>query len=116
MIQLLAPEANDVQRRLLMHFMGVAADAPQIVGFLRATGAIDASAQARAIRVPTLVIASDTNTTVPLASSRRVASLVPGARLEIVEGASQIGACMLDPRVMQLVPGFLAEETDAGLR
>ena len=98
-----------------MHFLNVAGDGPQILGFLRARG-IDTSEEARRIRVPTLVVASDADSAIPLAPSRRLASRIPAARFEIVEGASHIGACMLDPRVMQLVTGFIAEETDAGLR
>jgi pimeloyl-ACP methyl ester carboxylesterase len=47
--------------------------------------------------------------TIPLPLSRRLASLVPGARFEIVEGASHIGASGRDPRVMKLVEDFLDE-------
>lgn len=108
--EFLAPEANDVQRRVLMHFLSVAGDGPQIAGFLRAAGQIDRSEQARRIGVPTLVIASEADKTVPLALSRRLASLVPGARFEIVGGASHIEAALMDPRVMRLVSDFLAEE------
>ena len=60
--------------------------------------------------MPTLVVASEADQTVPLALSRRLASLVPGARFEIVEGASHIEAAFMDPRVMRLVSDFLAED------
>jgi pimeloyl-ACP methyl ester carboxylesterase len=91
-----------------MHFMGVAAEGEQIVAFLRASS-VDLSDRARQVRVPTLVIASDADTTVPLDRSREAASLIPGARFEIVEGASHIGASVGDPRVLALVSEFLAE-------
>lgn len=112
--ELLAPEADEVQRRILMHFLGVAAEAPQIAGFMRQTGALKLAERAREVRVPTLVIASDADTTVALVHSRRVASLIPGARLEIVPGASHVGASLMDPRVLQLVADFVAERDLAG--
>ncbi len=108
--EFLAPEANDVQRRVLMHFLSVAADGPQIAGFMRAQRQIDRSEQARRIQVPTLVLASEADRTVPMALSRTLASLVPGARFEVVKGASHIEAALMDPRVMRLVSDFLAEE------
>jgi pimeloyl-ACP methyl ester carboxylesterase len=106
--EFLAPEANDVQRRVLMHFLGVAADGPQILGFFRDTGAIDTSEEAGRIDVPTLVAASDSDSAIPLAHSRRLASLIPTARFEIIDGASHIGASGQDPRVMRLISDFLA--------
>jgi class 3 adenylate cyclase/pimeloyl-ACP methyl ester carboxylesterase len=112
--EFLAPEANDVERRVLMHFLQVAADGPQLAGFMRAHGQIDRTEQARRIQVPTLVVASDADRTVPLALSRSLASLVPGARFEIVEGASHIEAAAMDPRVMRMVSSFLAEGRASG--
>jgi pimeloyl-ACP methyl ester carboxylesterase len=109
LVEFLAPEANDVERRVLMHFLSVAADGPQIVGFLRVQGTINRTQQARQIRSPTLVVASEADQAVPMALSRELASLVPGARFEVVEGASHIGAALMDPRVMRLVSEFLSE-------
>jgi pimeloyl-ACP methyl ester carboxylesterase len=56
------------------------------------------------------VLASNVDTTIPLAQSRRLASLIPGARFEIIEGASHIGASVGDPRLMTLVTEFLSDE------
>jgi class 3 adenylate cyclase/pimeloyl-ACP methyl ester carboxylesterase len=106
--EFLAPEANEVQRRVVMHFLEVAADGPQILGFFRASGRIDVSEEARRVRVPTLVVASDDDSAVPLADSRRLASLIPDARFEIVEGAGHIGASGQDARVKRLISDFLA--------
>jgi class 3 adenylate cyclase/pimeloyl-ACP methyl ester carboxylesterase len=108
--EFVAPEADDVQRRVLMHFLGVAAEGEQIVGFMSGLADQDVSDRAREISVPTMVIASDVDTTVLLSQSRQLASLVPDARFEVVEGASHIEACLLDPRVMQLVSGFIGED------
>jgi class 3 adenylate cyclase/pimeloyl-ACP methyl ester carboxylesterase len=109
MAQFLAPESNEVQRRLLMHFLHVSGDGPQFAAFMQGTLATDVREQARSIRVPTLVVASDADTTVPLTSSRQLASLIPGARLEIISGAGHAEACMLDPRVMEMTAAFIAE-------
>lgn len=111
--EFLAPEANEVQRRVVMHLLDVAADGPQILGFFRASGEIDTSEQARRIRVPTLVVASDDDSAVPLTDSRRLASLIPDARFEIVEKADHIGASGQDPRVKRLVSEFLATPAPA---
>jgi class 3 adenylate cyclase/pimeloyl-ACP methyl ester carboxylesterase len=106
--EFLAPEADEVQRRVLMHFLEVAGDGPQILGFFGASGEIDTSEEARRVRVPTLVVASDADSAIPLSASRRLASLIPDARFEIVEGASHIGASGQDARVKRLVSDFLA--------
>ncbi len=110
LVEFLAPEASDVERRLLMHFLRVAGDGPQFQGFIRFRLDIDVTEQARRIRIPTLVVASDADTTVVLPDSRRLASLIPGARFEIIEGAGHRGAAFDDPRVMRLVSDFLAKD------
>jgi pimeloyl-ACP methyl ester carboxylesterase len=103
----LAPEASAIERNVLMHFLKVSGDGSAFLESMRASGDIDVSEQARTIRQPTLVVASDTDTTVPLAASRDLASLIPGARFELLPGASHIGASAQDPRLMQLVSDFL---------
>jgi pimeloyl-ACP methyl ester carboxylesterase len=108
LVQFLAPEANEVQRRVLMHFLAVACNGAQIADFLDALRSTDASAQARRLRVPTLVVAGDADTAIPTAGSRRLASLIPGARFEILGGAGHIAASIADPRLMRLVSAFVA--------
>ncbi len=112
LVEFLVPEASDVERRLLMHFLRVAGDGPQFQGFIESRLGIDVTEQARRIRIPTLVVAGDADTTVGLQATRRLASLIPGARFEIIKGAGHRGAAVDDPRVMRLVSDFLAE--DAG--
>jgi pimeloyl-ACP methyl ester carboxylesterase len=110
LVEFLAPQANDVQRRVLMHFFSIAAKGPQLFGFFNALLDTDVSSEARRIRVPTLVVAGDADTTIPLDASRNLASLIPGARFEVVEGATHIGASIQDARVMRMVSAFLAED------
>lgn len=107
-VEYLAPEATDVERRVFMHFLTVAANGPQVAGFLRATGS-DVTASAVQIRCPTLVVASDADRAVPLRWSRELAALIPGARLEIVAGASHRGATGDDPRAREVMAAFLRE-------
>jgi 3-oxoadipate enol-lactonase len=114
--EFLAPEATDVERRVLMHFLRIAANGPQILGFFRASATIDTSDEAPRVRAPTLVVAGDRDTTIPLAASRELASRIPGARFEVVEGAGHIAAAAQDPRVMRLVADFLSGPLPPGDR
>ena len=106
--EFLAPEANEVERRVLMHFLQIACNGPEVAAFFEALGKTDASAQARRIRVPTLVVAGDADHAIPIAGSRRLASLIPGARFEILAGAGHLDATIKDPRLMRIVSAFLA--------
>jgi pimeloyl-ACP methyl ester carboxylesterase len=92
-VEFLAPSADDVQRR----------------DFFRAQRGIDVSDLARRIRIPTLVVAGSDDTAVPVASSRQLASQIPGARFEILEGAGHVEAAVFDPRLKRLVSDFLSE-------
>jgi pimeloyl-ACP methyl ester carboxylesterase len=105
--EFLAPEADEVQRRVLMHFLHVSCNGSEIAAFFDAVRTTDASDAARRIRIPTLVVAGDVDHTIPVAGSRRLASLIPGARFEILEGAGHIAASVTDKRLMRLVSEFL---------
>jgi pimeloyl-ACP methyl ester carboxylesterase len=108
-VELIAPEANEVQRRILMHFFAVSGEGAAYAGFNEAFGKIDVSEQARSLRLPTLVVAGSLDRTAGVDAPRWLASLIPGARFELIEGAGHIGACGYEPRVMRLVSEFLAE-------
>ncbi len=108
----LAPEANDVERRVLMHLLRVSGEGPAVAGFFEALAATDASKEARRIRVPTLVVAGDQDP-MGMAGGPRLASLIPGARFEILEGTGHIGAAAGDPRALRLMSAFLVEESAA---
>jgi pimeloyl-ACP methyl ester carboxylesterase len=93
-----------------MHFLSLAGDGAAVAGFLGSQ--IDVSEQARQIRVPTLVVAGDADHAVPLAGTRRLASTIPGARFEILQGASHLDASINDPRLMRMASEFLAQGAD----
>ncbi len=101
----LASEAPDAVRRVLMHFLRVSANGPQVADFMEA-GLFDVSQQARELRVPTLVVTGTEDFNLP--QSRVAAALIPGARLEILKGAGHIGASATDPRLLRLSTEFIA--------
>jgi len=82
---------SDVWSAIGAEFMRRSADGPQIAGFMRAQLAIDASAEARQIRTPTLVIHAREDEVISLEAGRDLAALIPGARFEIVEGGHMAG-------------------------
>ncbi len=102
------PDVDPVVRSIMSEFLRVSGDGPQMAGFFSLRE--DVSDIARSIRTPTLVIHGDQDATVPLAYGVELASLIPGARFEILKGADH-PTTPLDPRAMQLVAMFLAEGT-----
>ena len=64
-------------------------------------------AQAAAIRVPTLVVHGDKDLTVRFEYGVKLASLVPGARFEIIHGGDH--GAFAEPRALKLVTEFLAQ-------
>ncbi len=109
-VQLLAPDAGDVERRVLMHFLQVAGDGPALAGFADASGSIDVTDEARRIRVPTLVVSGGADPLLP--GGRLLASLIPNARFEILEGANHIEASVTDPRLATLRAEFFGQDAE----
>ena len=108
-VELFAPDAGEVERRVMMHFLRIAGEGSAVAGFIESTAEIDVSQQARRIRVPTLVVSGSIDRIVPVDSSRALAAAIPGARFEILEDADHLQASVLDPRLMRMVSTFLAE-------
>ena len=106
--EFLAPQAPDAIRQVLMHFLHVSGNGPQVAGFFEATGQTNVAHLARELRVPTLVVTGSEDMALPY--SRVAASLIPGARFEILQGADHIEAAVTDPRGRRLVSEFLADE------
>jgi pimeloyl-ACP methyl ester carboxylesterase len=78
------------------------------------TTRIDVSELATQIRVPTLVIHGRDDQPVPLEAGREVASLVPGARFEIVSGGHLEGTGS-SREAQRLILDFLADEPQQGV-
>lgn len=82
----LGPESDPFVQRFFAEMLRRSVKGPQMAGFLRASFAIDVRDQAQSIRVPTLVLQARDDDAVPLAVGRELASIIPGAKLEIVDG------------------------------
>ena len=104
----LAPHAPEAIRQVLIHFLRVSGNGPQVADFFEAGAEFDVSELARELGVPTLVVTGSEDFMLP--QSRVAASLIPGARFEILEGANHIEASVTDPRGLRLVSEFLADE------
>jgi pimeloyl-ACP methyl ester carboxylesterase len=66
-------------------------------------------AELERIAVPTLLIAGDEDTNAPLKAMTRMAEVVPGARLEVLERTSHLAPLECPDRFADIVRRFLAE-------
>jgi len=112
-VEWLAPEQDEVVRRIMSEFLRRSCDGPTVAAFLSEQLRLDVSTLAPRIRVPTLVIHGRDDTTVPLDLGRKLASLVPAARLEIVDGRHSQGSGQIGES-QQLILDFLADEPQQG--
>jgi pimeloyl-ACP methyl ester carboxylesterase len=64
------------------------------------------------IKVPVLIVHGDQDKTVPLEQSEKAASLIPGCRLEVIEGADHTYSNpKLFERMLDLIASFLLRES-----
>jgi pimeloyl-ACP methyl ester carboxylesterase len=111
----LNPNADEVNRRVLSEFFLRSGDGPNVADFLGELGRIDASDLATRVRVPTLVIHGRDDAPVPLDFGRKVASLIPAARFEIVAGGHLEGTGG-SREAQKLILDFLADEPQQGAK
>jgi len=83
---LLRPDGDDLQRKIVGEMLHRANDGRALAGFYRESKRIDVREESRRISVPTLVIQAREDYIVPLESARSYASMIPGAKFELVEG------------------------------
>jgi len=63
------------------------------------------------IRIPTLIVHGDKDETVPLAQSRRLAALLPRARLEVIPGADHRYSRDMDfEKMISRIAGFIQQQ------
>jgi 3-oxoadipate enol-lactonase len=79
------------------------APVPVIMLQMQAIAAHDTSARLGGLDVPTLVIHGDDDRMLPVANGRLIASLIPGARLEVLEGVGHMFWWEQPERSAQLV-------------
>jgi 3-oxoadipate enol-lactonase len=70
----------------------VTSDAVGYVGCCHAVGGVDTTSRLGQIGVPTLVIAGELDQGTPVAMAQALAEAIPGARLEVLTGASHMSA------------------------
>jgi len=112
MVELLAPNADDVERRVLGEFLRRSGSGPAVAGFFRAHTQIDTSEQARQLSVPTLVIHARDDPAVKIEAGRTLAALIPNVRFEIVEGGHMEGTGGT-PEVRARIIKFFDEDSAA---
>jgi 3-oxoadipate enol-lactonase len=86
----------------------VTTDAVGYVGCCDAVGRVDTAARLGQIGVPTLVIAGELDQGTPVAMAQALAEAIPGARLEVIAGASHLSAAEQPEGFAKLVTGFVA--------
>lgn len=74
---------------------------------IRAIQGLDHHERLREIRVPTLVVAGEDDTAVPLAAAAAVAERIPGARLAVLKDAAHLGNVQQPVVFTELVGDFL---------
>jgi class 3 adenylate cyclase/pimeloyl-ACP methyl ester carboxylesterase len=109
----LSPELDEVTRRISIEFLRRSGDGPTVGAFLDELLRIDASSLATQVKAPTLVIHARDDAPVPLDRGRQVASLIPGARFEVVAGGHLEGTGG-SREAQQLILAFLADEPQQG--
>ena len=72
------------------------------------------SRELKQLAVPTLVICGANDVLTPPAESRRIARLIPGARLEMLEGTGHMGMLERSETVDRLITDFAHEVQHRG--
>jgi 3-oxoadipate enol-lactonase len=96
----------DVVKTVMDRFMETPKDG--YLGCCDAIQDLDFSRRLGAIRAPTLVIAGREDAGTPVAMSEVMAKGIPGAKLEVLEGASHLSAVEKPDAFARLVLSFLA--------
>jgi class 3 adenylate cyclase/pimeloyl-ACP methyl ester carboxylesterase len=107
MVTFLNRDAGEVEQRVMSEFLRISGDGPAVAGFFQAMLDIDMRELALRIKVPTLVIHGQQDSTVPLEQGRDLASLIPGARFEIIKGETHLQGAMHSPKTRELITEFL---------
>ena len=103
----LAPTGSAVDKGVLGSMLRRCCNGPNVANYFRITSRLDVREQAKQIRVPTLVIHARDDHQVPLEGGKELASLIAGARFEIVEGGHREGTAST-AETRQLALDFLS--------
>ncbi len=105
---LLAPEGDEFDRLILAEMLRRSSSGPTMAAINRAQLQIDSSERVKRISVPTLVIHARDDQAVPLGAARDLAALIPGSRLEIIEGG-HMASSGSTPEVRRRILDFFEE-------
>lgn len=86
----------------------VTTDALGYIACCNAVGKMDTTARLTAIAAPTLVIAGELDQGTPVAMAQQLAAGIPGAQLQVLDGASHLSAIEQRQAFADAVTGFLA--------
>jgi class 3 adenylate cyclase/pimeloyl-ACP methyl ester carboxylesterase len=84
------PSASEVEKRFFSEVMRESATPEDVAAFAEAQENVDVKPFAAQIRVPTLIIQVRDDNMNPIARGQKVASVIPGARFVIIDGADHI--------------------------
>jgi pimeloyl-ACP methyl ester carboxylesterase/class 3 adenylate cyclase len=87
---LFMPDGSEADQRVWNEMERVSATPEDAAAFTTATNNIDVRNLAPKIRAPTLIIQVRNDQIVPLENGRELASLIPGARLAVIEGRDHV--------------------------
>lgn len=99
-------EHADTVKKVMDRFMETPAQG--YLGCCEAIRELDFSSHLAAIKAPTLVIAGSEDAGTPVAMSEAIAKGIPGAKLEVIAGASHLSAVEKPSEFADLVIRFLA--------
>jgi len=108
MVKFLAPDADEVYQRVACEFGKLSGDGPAVAGFVKVMMELDVRDLAREVDIPTLVVHGQEDPVVPLSNGRDLASLIPGARFEIIPGANHQEGYFDSPKTQEVLAEFLA--------
>ena len=102
------PDADEVSQRVSCEWMKISGDGPAVAGFSKVNLELDTRDLARQVDIPTLVIHGHDDPVIPLSNGRDLASLIPGARFEIIPGANHQEGYFDSPKTQEVIAEFLA--------
>lgn len=113
MVQALEPNADEAERLVVDRLLQVCCTGPSIAGFFTAQKSMNLTESARRLRVPTLMVHSSDDRTIPIVDASALASVIPAVKFEILKGLGHRDT-ERSPRVIRIVLDFLAKtEGDA---
>ena len=109
MVDFIEPQAEETSRRVMSEFLRRSGNGNAIAGFFRTHVSADVSAAAASLTMPVYVIHANDDAAIPLEAGRKLASLIPDAEFDIVDGRHAAGTGNTPP-TRQMILDWLARE------